>query len=197
MEMTQGFLVLQRFSPDGRDAVSRGAMARGRSSHLPATEALRRYRGFDGIPWPLPCTGIALSEGLAALGQWEAVRAYFDRCRHMFTCELLWCVQLGGDSRYQGREPPNGFAPVGFDYGFCRGEESTYSVLFHEVLFGRYPALTQCVDLLNEHLLLSELGSIRILETVRGGLVATGADLEVADADDGIGPVHVSTFQTN
>lgn len=195
--MTQGFLVLQRFSADGRDAVSRGAMARFRSSRLPAAEALRRYRGFDGIPWPLSPTGIALSEGLAALEQWEAVCTYFNSCRRMFACELLWCVRLGGDSGYMAREPPNGFAPVGFDYGFCKGEESTYSVLFHEVVFGRYPALTQCIELLNEHLLLSELGSITTLETVRGGLVATGADLEVGGADDGIAPVHVSTFQPN
>jgi len=72
----------------------------------------------------------------------------------------------------------------GFDYGFYESEVNYYSVVFNEVIYGRYLELRQFGRQLNSNLLIPDLGTLKGIESVRIRLVDMGADLEGAEGEE-------------
>jgi hypothetical protein len=176
-----GLVVIKRYRADGNDAVSMGAMRRVPALNLEPSEVLLRYRGLDGQPWPREFAEPSVEHGLAPIACLEAVLEQLGNLRLAGTYDLLYCVCVSDGGV---RDPvPAGFMQLGLDYGFYRGEDETYSVLFHEVLLGREPDMRKLSALLNENLLLPDAAAVQAVSTARDRLVASGADLENAEGD--------------
>lgn len=151
-------------------------------SRLPALdlsheEVVKRYRGFDGEPWPqvIGLENISLRDGLASLQQQQAVVAYLTETKKKFSCDMLY-LSLGAPPALIS--PPESFCFLGYDYGFYVSESNYFSALFHEVIYGLYPELRELSRLLNGQLLFSSLIDVQGLEEARERLLAAGGDLE-------------------
>ena len=185
---TTGFLVIRRvnyFTEERFRPVDRFP-----ALGLSHEEVLRRYRGFEGEPWPESpgLKKIVLNDGLASLDQYKAVLDYFRQVNRQFQCDLLclrFLINQANDS------PHCDFNFVGFDFGFYSSEFNHFSVLFHEVVYGEYNELRECVQLLNANLLLPTHADSECLEQKRTKLVASGADLETDDDGEGFVPIAI------
>jgi len=176
-----GLVVIKRYCADGTDAVSTGAMRRVPSLSLDASQVLSRYRGLDGEPWPREVAEPSVVHGFAPLARLDAILARLRDLRSAEPHELLYCVSFGNG---QELEPaPAGFKRLGIDYGFYRGDDETYSVLFHEIAFGLETGMRELASLLNESLLLSDAAAVETVSATRQRLLASGADLENTEGE--------------
>ena len=87
--------------------------------------------------------------------------------------------------------PPAGFASVGFDVGNYESEESSYSAVFHELLFGKYAELAECRQWLNDNQVFSSIGDATRFLRRREDLITEGFDLETDD-DSESAVIHVA-----
>ena len=179
--MDSGLIVIKRYRAGGTDAVSTGAMRRVPSLNLIPSQVLLRYRGLDGQPWPRELAEPSVVHGFAPVTRLDAILARLRDLRSAEPYEILdrVCLSKGHDV-----EPaPAEFKQLGIDYGFYGGADETYSVLFHEVAFGLEPGMRELASLLNEHLLLSDVAALETVSATRQRLLASGADLENAEAE--------------
>jgi hypothetical protein len=175
--MTQGGLVLiKRYSTAGLDAVSAGAMRRVPSLKLDALQVLLAYRGLDGHPWPQEVIESEVVDGFASLDRLDSLLAQLRDLGSGERYDLLYCMCADSSPSYESA--PAQFQPLGLDFGFYRGDDETYSILFHEIIFGRQPDMRTLAERLNEHLLLPDTEAVKGVELVRQKLLLGGADLE-------------------
>lgn len=180
MKMHQGFFVVQRVNWfDG----TQFPHSRGRNPSIFSTheDIIKRYRGIEGTAWPEEFDDgrIDLRYGLVSLSERHSVKDYFDRLlkndRHsVFDC--IVCCKLTG--AFQAASPPASAQFLGFDYGSLVSETNNYSVIFNEVIYGRYPSLTSFGERLNSQCLLPSPELVVSLQDARVRLLADGADLE-------------------
>ncbi|GEM_PF-6135837 len=157
-------------------------------------EVLRKYRGFDGRPWPdrdaLEAYRITLTDGLASFDQYDKVLAYYADMSKQH--ELVYLLALG----FPGVENPhpllsNQFFFAGYDYGYYLAEYSVFSSIFNEMIFGYYEELRNFAKELNNYLLAPSLDLVKSIHDVRTKMLNTaGTDLERGGPDE-FGPIAV------
>jgi hypothetical protein len=174
-----GILVVNRLELMGR-AVRAGVLAKRKPAvEIPGEEVFRRYRGFDGVPWPdLEHPEFRTENGLAAVTDWELVIQYARKLSQREDCDLVLLARLGTDDE---RVRQSGWTAAGFDLGYFDSEWSHFSVVLNEVLFGVHSELRSFASRLNEHLLLGTLEDAIALLAERNRLAGTGVDLEQGD----------------
>ena len=145
-------------------------------------EILQRYRGIEGSAWPEEVAehSITLSAGLAPLSQKHLVKKYCDFLRSADLPSIVDCIACMkvpfGSVSFSEQEA--GLQFLGFDYGSLVCETNNYSVIFNEVVYGRYPQLTTFASSLNEHCLLPSLEIVQSLQSARLDMIVKGADVE-------------------
>lgn len=174
-----GILVVNRLELMDR-AVRAGVLAKRKPAvEIPGEEVFRRYRGFDGVPWPdLEHPEFRTENGLAAVTDWSLVDQYVRKLPRHEDCDLVLLARPGTDAETVRK---SGWTAAGFDFGYFDSEWSHFSVVLNEVLFGVHSELRSFASRLNEHLLLGTLGDAVALLTERNRLAQTGVDLEQGD----------------
>ncbi|HEY5961292.1 MAG TPA: hypothetical protein VIV60_32265 [Polyangiaceae bacterium] len=115
---------------------------------------------------------------LVPIDEIDEVKLYLAQCQSVGACELLWCARDEHAS-----DPPEGAVHLGFDYGVWTSPTDYYSILFHEVLFGKFEEMRQFACRLNGALLLGDPADAAPIATTRESLLRGGADLESSNGD--------------
>ncbi len=161
---------------------------------LSDNEIRRAYRGFDGQPWPdeEALAQIRLEYGLASMDQYASVLRYYRRLPAECIPDLVYLrfSSAGGD---RSGVPP-GFSYCGYDYGYYLSEWATYSLVYHEVIFGLKDAFRRYARSLNRCLLLPTVETVDSLASTRAELAEAGADLE---DDEPFQPIAVWALDRN
>lgn len=151
-----------------------GRAACPRNCALPMTEdeVVRAYRGIDGEPW-LEALGVGReSDGLADLATWDQLE---QAASDLTKADIFDAIVVT-----EGEAVP-GFTWLGYDVG-CVGANNAYSSLVHESINGRIDALRAHAASLNSALLLPGRAELDAYLATRARLLASGADVEKADA---------------
>ena len=158
---------------------------------------LRRYRGFEGTPWPdLTSLGdLHVSRGLAAEDRFSRVEAYSRALEGQEVPVDLIAMGPAGDQSTAWL--PDGFVFCGFDYGHGIDDEYRCSLLYHEIIFGLERRLRDFGSVLNECLLLPSLDDVVALDMARRDMLDAGAALEQTGDDDPTGVVAIFARPTN
>jgi hypothetical protein len=175
MNRTEGLLVVDRL------ALMRLALRADRLKGLRDGEApeavFRRYRGFDGQPWPVEAhPQFRTDGGLAGVADRRAVEAYLRGLPNAGDCELLLLVRVD-TAAFKGTHRA-GWSFAGFDVGFFESEWSHYSVVLHQVIWGRLPELASFANRLGPYLLLGALRDALALVSAHERVRAAGGDVE-------------------
>ncbi len=152
-----------------------------------------RYKGIMGQPWPEEETIVAvlggaeqfLSNGLASLRAYDAVRDYYTRVSASYSCDFLYCDILAAWDAPPPPSLPASFAFYGYDHGYYVGAYNSFSALYNDVLHGHYAPLQAFGVLLNAYRLLPSLEAVQRLDEARRQLIAGQAALET---DEEFGP---------
>jgi hypothetical protein len=156
-------------------------------------EIVANYRGIEGTPWPdLARKRFKISCGLAMPEQLESVLKYYDVASKKSRCDLLYIHTH--ETPRRGGSPLFGFSFCGFDYGNYISENNFFSVIFNEMLLGKYDELLRFRSCLNRDLLFSNDNDFEELELVREKLTQAGADLETVETDEEFCKIRVSVF---
>jgi hypothetical protein len=179
MNRSAGILVVNRIELMRR-AVQSGALARRKPAvDAPGEAVFRRYRGFDGVPWPdLEHPEFRTESGLAEVTDWALVEQYVRRLARPEDCDVLLLAQPKTDNE---AALESGWMHAGFDLGYFDSEWSHFSVVLIEVLFGVHPELRAFASRLNEQLLMENVEDAIALLTERNRLAQRGVDLEQGD----------------
>lgn len=186
----QGWIVIERsdrYSTRGESILAEN------HSRFSMADILHRYKGIEGIPWPDSDINIGklVCSGMAPIERYDEVLAYYDLIRNDRRCEIIYIMQYGTAPS----DLPDGYTFCGYDYGYYLSEDNYYSIIFNEVIFGRYQALRDYIDTLNDNLLLPSKESVNDLESVRCRLIEEKADLEVDEVPYPIAVYyHKSTY---
>lgn len=146
------------------------------------------YRGFEGQLWtPEFAEGGALAPLASAGRLWQFLRTIreTERARLLYLRES----ESGAAPAADGFD----FERLGIDVGIMRGEFDKFSVLYHEVLFGRLLELRQFRARLNAGRLMESMADARDLLQIHAELAAKNADVE--RFDDPRYPVAYEIFQ--
>lgn len=176
MNTTRGLLVLNRMALMRR-AESAGVL----SSRIPAVklapvEVFKRYRGFDGQPWPdLESRNFDVRDGVADLAALPAVGEYLRRISNADECEIVLLEWLPPDAMPLACP---GWSSAGFDLGYYDSEWSYFSIVLNEILFGVYDELRRFGNGLNPNLLIPNADDVQGILESRQRLVDAGKDLE-------------------
>lgn len=188
-----GLLVLKRINYFNETRYK--SLKRTPSVNLAHDELIARYRGIEGEPWPdaLGREEITVHDGLAPLAEYRAVLEYFQNLKANMLCDLLYIrfVKTAVEEL-----PRSNFSFCGYDYGFYSSVSNNYSVVFHEIIYGRYDELRACSKLLNQYLLIPTLEDIDKIENRRTQLVSEGADLETDESFEGFSPISIYALET-
>jgi hypothetical protein len=186
--MDKALTLLKRYRSDGSDSVSRGAMRRGNTPRGPASAVLDQYRGMDGVLIPVAAPRF----GLASWDSLDELRRYRDSSEE--SLDLICVIRPLVKAPDQLLLP--GFDLLGFDCGVIVSRRNIYSVIFHEVLFGKLPQMVQHAAQLNARCLFDEWQDAASLMAVRDGLSEHfGHALEKFTPDDDPGVVAVFEAQ--
>lgn len=158
------------------------------------------YKGIMGQPWPEEETIVAvlggaeqlLSNGLASLHAYDAVRDYYTLVSASYRCDLLYCDILAAWDAPPPPSLPASFAFYGYDYGYYVGGYNSFSALYNDVLHGHHAPLQAFEVLLNAYRLLPSLEAVQRLDEARRQLIAGQAALET---DEEFGPIVVYGYQ--
>lgn len=180
MQNQQGYFVVQRINWFDRiqhpHVIERKPSIAGTHE-----EIIKRYRGIEGTAWPQKFDNapVELRYGLAALAARHSVKGYFNKLCNMDSSAVVDCIiccRLQPNFSTTLYTTPVQF--LGFDYGYLVSETNNYSVIFNEVIYGRYPQLTAFGAMLNTQCLLSTPEQIISLQNARLELLVDGADIE-------------------
>lgn len=157
-------------------------------------EVLKYYRGIEGEPWPLNTDLINnfLIEGLLPLNQYKVAAKYYEEVNKKYLCDLIY-LQTYTKSNSQEVLPDN-FSFGGYDYGIYISEYNYYSVIFHEVIYGKYDELRDYSKYLNNNFLFSSIDIVKRLENTRNQLLKLGADLETVDVNEIFVPISIHLY---
>jgi len=158
------------------------------------------YKGIMGQPWPEEETIVAvlgggewlLTDGLASLSAYDAVRDYYTRVSASYTCDFLYCDILAAWGAPPSPSLPTPFTFYGYDYGYYVGTYGSFSAIYNDVLHGHYAPLQAFRAMLNDYRLLPSMQAVQRLDDARQQLIAEQASLE---ADEEFGPIVVYGYQ--
>jgi hypothetical protein len=141
------------------------------------TDILRKYRGIDGVCWPDEgnLSHLIDEDGLAPISAVDEVKAY--RATHP-RAEFLDLIALATPPVEPIGSALPGFVFSGIEVGYYDSPWSSFSSIFHDVLFGRNEQLHRFKERLNSALLLSSPADAQTLIDVRAEQMNAGADLE-------------------
>ncbi|HEU4886921.1 MAG TPA: hypothetical protein VFV49_03470 [Thermoanaerobaculia bacterium] len=160
MERSSGLLLVERYAAAKPTAIGR----------LPE-EAMRAYRGFDGIAWPgETIRDVEIRDGLAPVTEFEKIMSYYEKADDG-ALDLVYFPSDDGDDI-------SGFVFAGFDIGYFESEYLYYSVILNEIVFGAVLDLTSFGVKLNESLLAPTEEVCSELLQRRLKVLGTTADVE-------------------
>lgn len=141
-------------------------------------ELLRTYRGVEGEAWPEDALlgDVRIIEGLVSLGHIETVRAYVGKLRQLHPDSVIDCIYCEIHPTLPDRSSPGAF--LGYDAGYLECETNVYSVVYNEVVYGKYSDLRAVGQKLNAQLLLPAMEAVDSLQQIRENLLRSKADLE-------------------
>jgi hypothetical protein len=181
---TAGFWVVTRppYFSDEKFQASAGLSDAQKHSYEHMVEA---YRGFDGDVWPnLDSLGeFGLVAGLAPVSLLGAVEKYVAKISDHPGVRLLY---LRSSDNTAKAPPPSDFTLSGLDVGVIASETNFYSIVFHEVLFGRVNEMVRFRAKLNSGGLLKNHSDASSLTMLREKSLASGSDLETFEANETI-----------
>jgi hypothetical protein len=185
--MDKMLALLKRYGSDGTDPVSRGAMRRGDMPLGRASELLDRYRGMEGVPVPVADSTLAPN----GFGSWASLDQLTRGRRSSGEDIDLICVAPMPQEPQKVVVVP-GFEFCGYDCGVFASSDFIYSVILHEVLFGKFPELVRHAAALNERGLFDEWNDAESLMALRSRLSdLAGGSLEVFHPGDNPGVIAV------
>ena len=148
------------------------------------------YCGIEGTPWPDDALkNIKISCGLAMSEQLPEILNYYYAISKNRKCDLLYIQTREVLSRIDS--PPPGFIFSGYDFGNYISEHNFFSVIFNEVLLGKYTELKEFASRLNANLLFDKEDDLEDIELTRATLTKNGADLETTEMDEGFDKIEV------
>ena len=151
------------------------------------------YRGIEGMHWPDNTPEkFKILHGLAALEQLPQIMNYYRSLYGDRNCDLLY-IQTHEVPTIPN-PPPSGFTFCGYDFGNYISEYNFFSVIFNEVLLGKYEEMRQFASYLNENLLFEKETDVEKLKVIREKLTQQGADLETTEIDEGFCEIKVYIF---
>jgi hypothetical protein len=171
----EGFLVLDRLALY-RLSQTRTKRIVAPSVGFDAEETFKRYRGFDGAPWPeLGSGGAPFDGGLVPMDQLASVREYFSRRAVREEFDLIALVHTAAFREYlRGL----GWRSAGYDVGYFESEWAHYSGILNEVLFGSHGKLRAFASRLNGSLLFDRSDDADAFVGAHLSASAEGADVE-------------------
>lgn len=143
LNLEKRLILLRRYRSDGVDTVSRGAMSRGDTPLGPASALLGQYRGMEGVLVPLPESSLAM-DGLGYWASLDELKRYRDSSEDL---ELICVIRLPLNPPGEVFLP--NFTFRGYDCGVFVSSTNIYSVIFHELLFGKLPEIRKYAKKLN------------------------------------------------
>lgn len=175
MSNRTGLLVVNRIWLLHR-AMAAGVLSKRRPAlDLTPEEAFRRYRGFDGEPWPdRNHPEFQTEDGLASVAQELAVVDYVRRLPNAEDSELIALAPVGVTQLVVS----SGWIFAGFDVGYFESEWSHFSIVLSEVLWGVCDELRLFAGRLNEHLLFWRREDAQALLELHHRLAQQGERLE-------------------
>lgn len=172
------YFAAEMYSPPARLSADRMTVA----------ETIERYGGIEGELWPRKEELPDLSVGLLPVARMEQAIDCYRGCRAN-GCRLIYIDTKAGDSS----NAPAGFRFLGYDLGVFESEYNYFSVIFHDVLFGKHDPLRAFSAALNERLLIPSSFIAQRLAAIRRDLRRVAADLETLDEDGG--PIPIAIFE--
>jgi hypothetical protein len=194
---SSGFLVTRPLSLAYPEILSTGRQKRTPSLPLSAEQINMKYCGLDGDAWPYEelfiNEGVIIHEetGLASLDQYAVLIQAYKSLPPGSACRLILLTDNPFFDGCRNTEFEGAFDFLGVDYGNYVCKYNHFSVILHEVLYGKYDVMRQYATVLNECLLFSDLDITKRLENDRWSLIETNADLETVDADESFGPIMI------
>jgi hypothetical protein len=173
-----GWLVVRRYDVRRRDPAP------------PLTNEIvrARYRGFDGLAWPIGTSGLTLNGGLLPETDINDARKYRSACAASDVELVCMCVAPWKHGQFVEDCPRQ---LCGYDYGYFMSEDSYFSSVFNEVIYGVDPDMQAFVAELNADLLFDSIQSAYALSNVRKELKSLGRHLETEEQGGEFGPVAI------
>ncbi|MDH5755947.1 MAG: hypothetical protein OEZ55_04685 [Nitrospinota bacterium] len=158
-------------------------------------EVLNLYRGIEGELWPWAQKDDLRKrfEDVCTLEVKELahIRHYLDNLTFKGKVDMIY-VAVNEDVC---NENENSLMPMlGYDYGYI-DEFGVYSVIFHEILYGRIREMREYVKILNTNMLFNSLSDIAVLEETRNQLLSRGAALETSPTP--LEMMKISVYEIN
>ena len=126
---------------------------------------LDSYRGMEGIPYLNEQDFCDISRGLVSMKYLNKIKDLYLQIESVDVDLLFLTTNL--ENSVLPFSKANHFEFIGYDYGIYDGENCIYSVLFHEIIFGKVKELCQFYDKLNNFLLFNNLSDINLLLKIR------------------------------
>lgn len=155
---------------------------------ISVSDIFRKYRGFDGDPWPdLADTDRLTLDGLADPNDLEWACGYRTSLDCRSECDLIFLTNSD-----HSMPPFDGWRLAGLDVGWFQGEELHYSIVLNEVIFGIHKSLLELSRALNGSLLFDSMSVAQILLERRREIAIDGGDVEILEGDPQVVQVFVS-----
>ena len=139
-------------------------------------EILRRYKGIEGNAWPVnpAASGLVLSAGFAPIEKLTSVLSFLDALRQTSdkSVDLILCDRCSSIRHVRD------FKFCGFDYGYYDCDANSFSFVFNEIIYCRFPECRALASTLNTNLLFDSLEELRGAEACRAQLLKVGKNLE-------------------
>lgn len=198
MQGHQGFLVVRRVNWFNKIRYPH-LIERNPSVPFANEEVVKRYRGVEGTPWPeiFDDVRVNLRHGLASLSKKHPVDAYIKKLNKLYPDDIIDCIVCKtpcSSTIVEASACPDFARFLGFDYGYLVSESNNYSVIFNEVIYGRYPDLRSFGASLNSHFLFPTSELSASLRATRSRLLADGADIEM---DEECYPIAIYSVNQN
>jgi hypothetical protein len=179
-----GWIVVERYRVTIREPV------------LPLThETIRKqYRGFDGVLWPTDVESLDLVDGLLPFENFDDAKNYqLNQCAGAADLVL---IADAADSQH-AQNSLIGAQFLGYDYGYFVSEDSHFSSLLNEVMYGVHDEMRSFAAHLNNALLLGSLARAAELHRTRVALKSRGCHLEGEPAEGHFAPIAIFTPSTD
>lgn len=159
-------VLIEKFSPS--DGCWQNLIRDKKILELSVEEILNKYQGFEG---ELICI-LKIEENK------QELKGFINQClelKKLSNCLLLHVIS-GSDVMPSFLKEQAIF--MGYDVGVCDKEQTIYSSIFNEVLFGGYNELIAYKDLLNENLLFPDKATAERYVDLHNEMSAQGKNVE-------------------
>ena len=124
-------------------------------------EILIKYDGFEG----------ELIDSFSFTEDWSRL----IRQQGVSLDDIFMCVISNGEEPFFIKDQ---FIPVGYDFGICEEDQTIYSSIFNEILFGNVQGLISYKNTLNDHFLFDTRSLAEKYAALHHQLLIEGKDLE-------------------